>query len=196
MDELSFLTEHISIPAKDLGDPAPSQQELEQILQAAMSAPDHGGLAPFRFLIIQGDARLELSKVFERAVRKRHPEADEATVLKQKSKPLRSPIIIVVIANVTDNPGIPQIEQLLCAGCAAQHIQLACKKMGYGSIWLTGENSDDLTVYEALGLDINERIIGFIYVGTGKGSARIKQRKAASSITQYWKTSQHADFAI
>lgn len=196
MNELSFLSEHFSIPADELFDPAPTQHDLEQILQAAMSAPDHGGLSPFRFLIIQGEARLELAKVFERAVRLRNPEVDTATVLKQKNKPLRSPVIIVVIATITDNPNIPQIEQLLCAGCAAQHIQLACANLGYGSIWLTGDNCYDLTVYEALGLDINERIIGFIYVGTSKGLTEKKDRADAASITRFWETPQHSEFAI
>lgn len=196
MKELSFLINHQSIPAKELAEPAPSAEQLEQILQCAMSAPDHGNLLPYRFLTIQGEARHELSLLFEQAVIRRDPDADDATILKQKNKPLRSPLIIVVIARLTDNPNIPEIEQLLSAGCAAQHIQLACSSLGYGSIWLTGENSYDLFIYESLGLDLNERIIGFIYIGTPAGDISRKSRVSARAITHRWEKPQHIDFAI
>ncbi len=194
MNKLSFLSQHSSTPANQLHDPAPSEAEIKSILQAAMSAPDHGGLTPFRFLLIQGDARQELSRVFEDAARQRG--ADEAAIQKQKDKPLRSPLIIPVIARITDAPGIPEIEQILSAGCAAQHIQLACGALGYGSIWLTGENSYDLRVYEALGLDMNERIIGFIYVGTHDKKINNKTRMDATTLTESWLISQRTDFAI
>ena len=194
MHKLAFLTEHCSIPAKQLTDPAPSDETLKCILQSAMSVPDHCELKPFRFLVIQGEAREELSKVFEAAARKRG--VDETVVLKQKQKPLRSPLIVTVIARVTENPAVPEIEQILSAGCAAQHIQLACAALDFGSIWLSGENCYDLLVYEALGLDINERIIGFIYIGTPADNFANKTRSNAELITHFWKTSQHTDYAI
>lgn len=196
MQEISFLTQHQSIPAKNLIDPAPNPQQLEQILQAAMSAPDHGSLQPFRFLTIQDEARHELASVFENATRQRNPDVDEATVTKQKMKPLRSPLIIVVIARIEKSPKIPEIEQLLCAGTAAQHIQLACSSLGFGSIWLTGDNCYDLYIHQCLGLDLNERIIGFMYVGTADIGSVEKNRKSAREITQHWEKPQLTDFAI
>lgn len=196
MNELSFLIQHQSIPASDLIDPAPSVSEMEQILQAAMSAPDHGNLTPYRFLTIQGDARIQLSNLFEQAVQKRDPDTDEASIKKQKDKPLRSPMIIVVIATVLDHPKVPEIEQLLSAGCAAQHIQLGCTALGYGSIWLTGANSYDSFINQAMGLDMNERIIGFIYIGTPSNSFAVKSRTAASTVTHSWKKPKQINFAI
>lgn len=196
MNDLSFLIDHQSIPAKNLLPPAPSADELEWILQAAMSAPDHGEMRPFRFLVIEGDARHQLAKVFESAVRNREPDADQATIDKQKNKPLRSPMIIVVIAQINQNPKIPEIEQLLCAGCAAQHIQLACTELGYGSIWLTGANAYDLTVHQALGLDMNEKVIGFMYVGTAAEIPARKSRHSASQVTTRWHQPHHNEFAI
>lgn len=196
MTELSFITQHHSVPAKNLIEPAPTPDQLEQILQAAMSAPDHGHIQPFRFLIIEGDARLELASVFETATRNRNTEIDEATVTKQKEKPLRSPMIIVVIACIKDIAKIPEIEQLLSAGAAAQHIQLACSSMGFGSIWLTGDNNYDILVHQALGLDIKERMIGFLYIGTSDNTTPSKTRHSALGITQYWEKPQATDFAI
>lgn len=192
--KLSFLIEHQSIPAALLSEPAPNEAQLNLILQSAMSAPDHGYLRPFRFLTIQGKARLELSKVFEQAARNRN--LDEDAVQKQKSKPLRSPLIICVIASTTQNPKIPEIEQLLSAGCAAQHIQLACKGLGFASIWLTGDNCYDQHVYHSLGLDLNERLVGFIYIGSHHSEATPKARPSAMDITQSWTTINSPEFAI
>jgi nitroreductase len=192
--DLSLLTQHQSFAASELTSPAPTAEELGQILQAAMSAPDHGNLQPFRFLIIDGDARLELSAVFEEAATARG--LDAAGIAKQKNKPLRAPLIIVVIATLSANPKIPEIEQLLSAGCAAQHIQLACHQAGFGSIWLTGDNAYDLSVHAALGLDLNERIIGFVYVGTPPPNAPPRPRMDATSITTHWLKKYKQDFAI
>jgi nitroreductase len=192
--KLSFLNDQKSVPAKQLHEPAPTSGELDAILQAAMSAPDHGSLTPYRFLIISGHERERLAEVFAEAAHKRG--LDEAAVQKQRAKPMRSPLIVTVIATIQQCPGIPEIEQMLCAGAATQHIQLACRALGYGSIWLTGDNSYDLHVYQSLGLDINERIIGFIYIGTPEASNEVKIRTPANKITQYWRGPQITEFAI
>jgi len=192
--KLLFLMNQSSVAAKKLTTPAPDSAQLEAILQSAMSAPDHGALTPFRFLIIEGDAREALARVFERAATKRG--LDQAAVQKQRSKPLRSPLIICVIACLHEAPSIPETEQLLSAGAAAQHIQLACRALGFGSIWLTGDNSYDLLVYEALGLQLNERVIGFLYVGTPAEGFEQKKRTSAKTITRRWNAPQHTEFAI
>ncbi len=162
MKQLLQLLNRHSTPAKALIDPAPDDEQLDQILKIAMSAPDHGRIQPYRFITIRGDARYALSKVFGDAVSRRDPEVSEAYLNKQKDKPLRSPLIVVVIASLIESEKIPQIEQMLSAGTAAHNILLASKAMGFGSIWLTGDNAYDSGVFEALGLAANEKIIGFI----------------------------------
>jgi nitroreductase len=137
-----------------------------------------------------------LSRVFESAIKNRQPDADQATIDKQKSKPLRSPMIVTVVARLEENPKIPEIEQMLTAGCAAQHIQLACRTLGFGSIWLTGDNCYDSHVHQALGLDFNERIVGFIYIGTPKSDQRLKKRTQVEERIKYWTSPQPVDFAI
>jgi nitroreductase len=164
---LQFL-ERISTPANALVDPAPNDEQLAQIFQAAMNAPDHGRLRPYRFITIRGDARQMLSEVFGHAVKLRNPDVTEGYLTKQKSKPLRSPLIVVVVACLEESPKIPQIEQMLCAGAVANNILLASNALGFGSIWLTGENAFDDNVCKPLGLSANEKIIGFIYLGTPK----------------------------
>lgn len=163
--QLQLLKRH-STPAKALVEPAPDDEQLRQILQIAMYAPDHGRINPYRFITIRGDARHELSRVFGEAVKKRDLDVTDEYLKKQKDKPLRSPLIIVVVASLIESPKIPEIEQMLCAGAAAHNILLASNAMGFGSIWLTGDNAYDPLVESALGLAGNEKIVGFVYLGT------------------------------
>ena len=165
--KLQFLERH-STPAKILVDPAPDDAQLRQIFQAATHAPDHARLRPYRFITIRGDARHALSDVFASAVKRRDPGVSKAYLKKQKDKPLRSPLIVVVVACLSENPKVPEVEQMLSAGAAAHSILLANNAMGFGSIWLTGDNAYDSSVWEALGLNSNEKIIGFIYLGSKK----------------------------
>ena len=164
-DSLKHLDRH-STPAKALVDPAPDDRQLRLILKTAMSAPDHGRLHPYRFISIRGQARHKLSQVFGRAILQREPDVDPAYLKKQKDKPLRSPLIVVVVAHLIESPKIPEIEQMLSAGAAAQNILLASNALGFGSMWLAGDNAYDPYVCGELGLADNERIIGFIYLGT------------------------------
>jgi len=165
--QLQHLARH-STPAINLTEPAPDDEELRQIFRIAMHAPDHGRLNPYRFITIRGDARQALSEVFGAAVKQRDPDVSTAYIAKQKDKPLRSPLIVVVVACPGINPKIPEVEQILSAGAAAHSVLLASNALGFGSIWLTGDNAYDRSVCDALGLLSEEKIIGFIYLGTEK----------------------------
>ena len=164
-DSLIHLNRH-STPAKALTDPAPDETQLKQIIKIAMSAPDHGRLHPYRFISIRGEGRNRLSDLFGRAVLRRNPQVGAEYLKKQKDKPLRSPLIVVVVANLIESPKIPQIEQMLSAGAAAHNILLASNVLGFGSVWLTGDNAYDDLVRSELEVAANEKIIGFIYLGT------------------------------
>ena len=170
-----------STPAKILIEPAPDDAQLRQIFQLAMHAPDHGGLYPYRFITIRGDARQALAEVFASAVKQRNPDVSEAYLAKQKDKPLRSPLIVVVVASLSDNSKVPEIEQMLSAGTAAHNVLLASNAMGFGSIWLTGDNAYDKGVCNALGLKSHEKLIGFIYLGTEQ---RVLPRPAKPNVDE------------
>jgi nitroreductase len=107
-----------------------------------------------------------LSEIFVQATRQREPDVDAAYLAKQREKPLRSPLIVVVVASLVESEKIPEIEQMLSAGAAAHNVLLASNALGYGSIWLTGANAYDDYVRSKLGLAENERIVGFIFLGT------------------------------
>ncbi len=155
-----------STPARTLTEPAPDDTQLKQILEVALSAPDHGRLRPYRFIAIRGDARYRLSEIFVQATMRREPDIDAAYLARLREKPLRSPLIIVVVANLVESEKVPEIEQMLSAGAAAHNILLAGNALGFGSIWLTGANAYDDHVRGELGIADNERIVGFVHLGT------------------------------
>ncbi len=164
---LQFL-DRVSTPANLLIEPAPNDDQLAQIFKAAMNAPDHRHLRPYRFITIRGEARLALSEVFVNAVKIRDPDVGDDYLNKQRQKPLRSPLIVALVASLQDDPKVPEIEQILCTGAVANNIMLASNALGFGAIWLTGANAYDDNVCKPLGLDNSEKIIGFIYLGTPK----------------------------
>jgi len=184
-DSLKHLN-RFSTPARALTEPAPDETQLQQILEVALSAPDHGRLRPYRFITIRGDARHKLSEIFGRAILQREPEVEVDYLQKQKDKPLRSPLIVVVVASLIESPKIPEIEQLLSAGAAAHNILLASNALGFGSIWLTGANAYDDFVCNELGLDENERIIGFVYLGTPQFDIPPRELPPVSDYLSNW----------
>ena len=186
MNDIKTLQSRHSTPANQLVEPAPDDGQLKEILQAAMAAPDHGRLQPYRFLRIEGDARYRLSDLFAEAVKKRDPGVSDEYLKKQADKPLRSPLIVVVIATLIDSPKVPRIEQMLCAGSVAHGILLASEASGFGGIWLSGDNAYDDTVKQALGLRENEEIIGFVYLGTKKNQMPPRKATPVDRFLEDW----------
>ncbi len=147
--------------------PAPSGEALDQIVAAAMRAPDHGKLRPWRLFVIEGDGRDRLGQLMVEALKRREPDATEPMIEREAAKPLRAPMIIAVAAKVeARHPKIPAIEQILAAGCAAQNIQLAAHALGFGCNWKTGEVTNDPELKSAFGLGEDDRLVGFLYLGT------------------------------
>lgn len=185
LNPLQFL-DRVSTPANMLIEPAPNDEQLAQIFRAAMNAPDHMHLKPYRFITIRGEARQALSAVFVNAVQIRKPDVDPDYLKKQGQKPLRSPLIVVLVASLHDEPKVPEIEQMLCVGAVANNMMLASNALGFGSIWLTGDNSYDDNVCRPLGLTSSERIIGFIYLGTPKVKKSNRETPELSDKVSDW----------
>ena len=152
--------------------PAPDAAQRELMFRAALRAPDHAWLRPWRFLTIEGERRDEFGQLLADCLLRLDPSADEAARNKALKAPLRAPLLVVVLAAITEHPKIPAREQRLSAGCAAQAILLAAEALGYAGIWRTGNAAYDPGVIAALGGAPNEEIIGFLYIGTRDGSAK------------------------
>ena len=164
MDAIEALTTRASPAA--LVAPAPDAATLERILGAAMRAPDHGRLRPWRFIVVEGAAREAFGAVLGDALLRREPAAGEATLAKERAKPLPAPLIVVVAAALRAHRGVPAIEQIVAAGAAAENILVAAHALGFGAFWRTGAPAYDDTVKRALGLAAEDAIVGFLYLGT------------------------------
>ena len=191
MDAIENLHQRASIPAKFLNEPAPGGDDLQAILRAAVTAPDHKALRPWRFIFVSGEARNALGDEFAKAQRQREPDADEEQVERQRQKPLRSPLLIVVVAKITpNNPKVPEFEQLLSAGAAAEHMQLAAQALGYGSVWVTGPNALDTHVRRVLGVEDPDQIVGFLHMGTPGIPAPAVNRPDPEQFVEHWQGPQ------
>lgn len=170
-----------------VGEPAPPPDVVQRAIAAAVAAPDHGRLRPWEFILIEGDARAKLGGIMADGLLARDPQAPEAMVAKARNNLLRAPLIIVVVAKVhVAHPKIPEIEQVLATGAAAENLILALHAEGYGCVWRTGAPSYDPAVKAALGLRPSDQIVGFVYVGTPIGEPTPVPRPDAGSFIRRW----------
>lgn len=183
-DILAFLQQRSSTGKLQL--PAPSAAELEQIFQAAMRAPDHGKLQPWRFLVIETEGRTALGRLFAEAIQQKQPTLSAEKREDISQKPLRAPLIITVIAVTQAHPKVPETEQLLAAGCAAYNVLLAADALGYGGIWRTGPMAEDSHVRQGLGLKANESIVGFLYLGSRQADKKSQPLASAEGFVERW----------
>lgn len=183
-DILQFLQQRNSAPK--LTEPAPTGDDLQQVFRAALRAPDHARLRPWRFLCIAGARRNAFGEVLRDALLRRSPDADEVACRKALNSPLRAPLIVVVVARFSEHPKVPKIEQQLSAGCAAHSILLAAQAIGFAGIWRTGASSFDREVMSDLGLTANEEIVGFMYLGTREGAAKSLPEHNTDDFVSNW----------
>jgi nitroreductase len=183
MEALEVLLNRVSAPR--LMEPAPTAAQREVLFQAALRAPDHGQLRPWRFLTVEGEGLQQLGEVLAEATAL-NPEAGEAALEKARNMPLRAPLVVVVIARLQAHRKVPPSEQLLAAGCAAHGILLAANAQGLGGVWRTGELSYAPYVADKLGLTEGEQVIGFLYLGTPARELREAPALATADFVQAW----------
>lgn len=162
MDALTLLQTRQSDPR--LVTPGPTDEQLDIIKRAALKVPDHGCIAPWRFIVVEGDARNKLGEIYYQAAVAENQ--DERVIERAKQLPLRSPMMIIAIASVKENPKVPRIEQVQSAGCSVFAMQQAAFAQGLGGIWRTGYFAQSPKVKQALGCNEQDEIVGFLYLGT------------------------------
>lgn len=156
---------------KRFSDQPPTRAELEALLHAAACAPDHGLLAPWRFTVLQGDSRTLFADALAASLRARMPEVADDAVAREREKAFRSPALIVVSAHAEPHPKVPALEQWVAVGAAVQNLWLAALGLGLGVAWKTGNAAYDPLVKQALGVPVDDAIIGFLHVGTPLATA-------------------------
>ncbi|MGF1606453.1 MAG: nitroreductase [Rhodothalassiaceae bacterium] len=184
---LSRLLTRRSVMAANLGEPGPQPSQLDQILAAGLRVPDHGKLAPWRFLTFQGTARAAFGTVLAEAFRAANPEAADKLVAFERDRFCRAPTVVAVISSPTvPHAKIPEWEQILSAGAACQMLLLAASALGFSGQWLTEWYAYDARVAAALGLTEQERVAGFVYLGTAQQPPQERDRPALADKVRPW----------
>lgn len=168
MDAIEALTTRSS--AKSYGDTPPTREHVATILDAAVRAPDHGRLRPWRFMLIAGEQRRRFGDILAASALRRMPKLSAGDLQRERDKALRAPLIIMVACRAVPGTKVPIIEQVLAAGAAAQNILLGLHNFGYAAAWKTGEAAYDPEVKTALGLAVDDHIVAFIHTGGALGA--------------------------
>jgi nitroreductase len=167
---IDLLLSRRSGSAKAMTAPGPDTAQLERILTAAIRVPDHGKLAPWRFIVFEGDGRARMGDILAEAVmdeRDASPiEAKEGRAETERKRFLRAPTVIGVVSRVREGFVIPPWEQQMSAGAVCMNILLAAGSLGFAANWITEWCAYHPAVLARLGLTQGERIAGYIYVGT------------------------------
>jgi nitroreductase len=163
MDALETIFTRQSI-SKVKPDPVP-RALIEKILAAAVQAPNHHRVRPWRFVVLQGEARNRLGEVMAASLRKRAPDTPEPALDVERARPLRAPILIAVGVDKPHDPKVVEIENVCATAAAAQNMLLAAHALGLGAMWRTGLAAFDPEVKAFLGFAPDQHVIGFVYIG-------------------------------
>lgn len=187
-DLLNFLRTRRSAKPAMMSAPGPTDGQLRQILEIAARVPDHKKLAPWRFLVFAGDARGQAGDVFAKACAVEESDApSEARIAFERQRFERAPVVIAVLSRARTVPAVPEWEQILSAGASAFNMCLAANAMGFATAWITEWVAYSPMVRAAFGLADDERIAGFVYVGTASEVQPDRERPLISEIVSYWR---------
>jgi nitroreductase len=166
IDALTLLKTRKSPKVFDIAEPGPSAADLEQMLSIASRVPDHGKLAPWRFIVFEGDARIRAGQIIAGVFGADNPGADDDRLAVERTRLSRAPAVIAVVSKAGQHVKIPEWEQLMSGAAACTLLVLSAHALGYAATWLTEWYAYDARVRAAFGLNDDERIVGFVHVGT------------------------------
>jgi nitroreductase len=165
-DAIDLLKIRRSVKPREMSGPGPSPAELDTILTIGARVPDHGKLTPWRFIVFEGDARVRAGEVIAQVFARKNPNAQPSEIDVEKRRLTDAPLVIGVVSFTRPHPKVPPWEQELSAGASAMNIVTAATALGYGANWLTGWFAFDRDVLEGFGLKADEKLAGFIHIGT------------------------------
>ncbi|MGB6638502.1 MAG: nitroreductase [Bradyrhizobium sp.] len=181
-DALELLKTRRSVKPREMTSPGPSPTELETILTIGARVPDHGKLAPWRFIIFEGDARVRAGDVIAGVFARKNPNASPAEIDVEKRRLTDAPLVIAIVSLTKPHPKVPPWEQELSAGASAMNIVTAATALGYGACWLTGWFSFDRDVLDGLGLKVDEKLAGLVHIGSVSKPSEDRPRPALSDL--------------
>jgi nitroreductase len=181
-DALQLLKTRRSVKPMELTGPGPGKPEIDSLLAIASRVPDHGKLAPWRFIVFEGDARLAAGEAIAAAFTADRPDATPDQIEFERQRLARAPLVIAVVSRAAPHVKIPEWEQQLSAGASATSLVLAAHAMGYAASWITEWYAYDRRVLDKLGLAPHERIAGFVHIGRAAKPPEDRERPRLDSI--------------
>ena len=163
MDAIEVILTRRSI-SKVKPDPV-SHETIEKLLQAAVQAPNHHRVRPWRFVVLTGKSRQALGEVLAQALKKQNPELPDTGMELERAKPLRAPVLIAVGVDEPDDPRVLEIENICAVAAAVENLLLAAHAEGLGAMWRTGSAARDPEVKKFLGFSPDQELISFVYIG-------------------------------
>ncbi len=179
---LAYLSRRRSVAAASLGEPGPDGETLARMVEIAARVPDHGKLAPWRFVAFRGEARRRAGEAFARILAGRDGITAEDTLQRERERFTRAPVVVAVVSRAAPHPKIPEWEQVLSAGAAALNLVHAANAFGFSANWLTEWIAYDEEARAALGLSEDERIAAFVHIGTAAAVPGDRARPDLSTI--------------
>ena len=184
---LDGLLRRASVPARLLRQPAPDAAALDLAVSAALCAPDHGGLRPWRFVFIAGEARHAFGDLLATCLALRAPSTSPERLELERGKPLRAPLLVAAGAALRhDRPGVPVWEQEAAAAAGTMNFLNALEAMGFGGVWLSSDALRDVRVKTALGFDEADALLGWLYVGTPGADRPRPKRPEPGPFSRVW----------
>lgn len=184
---LDLLATRRSVAPLQMTGPAPDAGEIEKLLTLATRVPDHGKLAPWRFIIFSGEARARVGHEFATIYQRKHPDASAEALEIERMRFQHTPLVIGVVSKAAPHAKIPEWEQELSAGAVCMNLIIAANAMGFVTKWLTEWIAFDKDVGAVMGLEPYERIAGFIHIGRMTEKPAERERPRVADLVTYYK---------
>ncbi|PJI42698.1 MAG: nitroreductase [Rhizobium sp.] len=182
---IDYLAVRRSVPAFQMCEPGPSTAEIEQILTLAVRVPDHGKIAPWRFVVYRGEERARIGEALLAMALEKNPEFSEEMIGVERARFTRAPVVIGVISTAGPHVKIPEWEQLMSAGAVCLNLLMAANALGYVSNWLTEWFAYDEKAHPLLGIRPGEKVAGFIHIGSTTFPVTERPRPALSDVVTW-----------
>jgi nitroreductase len=179
---IDLLKTRRSVKPMELIAPGPSPAELQTLLTIASRVPDHGKLTPWRFIVFEGEARAAAGEKIAAVFKSANPQASADQIDFERNRLARAPLVVAVVSRAGPHAKIPLWEQELSSGAAAMNLVTAAHALGYAASWLTEWYAYDRAALDALGLASNEKIAGFVHIGTPVKPPEDRPRPGLSQI--------------
>ncbi|AVX04174.1 putative NAD(P)H nitroreductase [Maritalea myrionectae] len=183
---IDYLKNRRSVTAPFLTNPGPTVAELDQIMEIGARVPDHGKIVPWRMVVYQGAMREIVGEKLADIWQQKHPEADDETLDVERKRFLPAPLTIGVLARPQKHPKVPELEQLLSAGCVCFNLVHAAHAHGYAAHWVTRWFSFDADAATMLGAGADEQFVGFVHIGTPEVAPQERDRPRLKDVVSYW----------